>query len=66
MYSVICKHDSKYHIKWDFLLAWTWNISMFDTPNMQVLVIFFNETFRISCGDLVEQVRTLIIGIGAI
>ena len=40
-----------------FLLAR--NISMFDTPNMQVLVNFFYETFRISCGKLVVQVRIL-------
>jgi hypothetical protein len=37
----------------------------FDPPNRQVMVIFF-LTFRISCGDLVEQVETLRNGIGAI
>ena len=64
MCSGICKYGSKKHVKWDFLLVW--NVSRFDTPNGQVLVIFFSETFRISCGELVEQVRTLRNGIRAI
>jgi hypothetical protein len=41
------------------------NNVMFDPPK-QADYGFFFETFRISCGELVEQVRTLRIGVGAI
>jgi hypothetical protein len=39
---------------------------MFDTPNPKgrFWSIFFNETFRISCGELVEQVEILRSEIG--
>jgi hypothetical protein len=44
----------------------TWIIDdTFDLPNRGVMGDFFFETFRISCGELVEQVGTLRIGIGA-
>jgi hypothetical protein len=42
------------------------NNVMFDPPNGQVIVDLFFQTFRISCGELVEQVETLRNGIGAI
>jgi hypothetical protein len=35
-------------------------------PMGRLWSIIFLKTFRISCGELVEQVRTLRIGIGAI
>jgi hypothetical protein len=38
---------------------------MFNPPKGQVEVNFF-ETFRISYGELIEQIRTLRIGIGTI
>ncbi len=41
------------------------NDDMFDLPNEKVMVDFF-QTFRISCGELVEQVETLRNGIGAV
>jgi hypothetical protein len=41
------------------------SIIVFVPPNGQVMVNFF-ETFRKSCGELAEQVRTLRNGIGAI
>ena len=40
-------------------------ILTFDPPNGQVRVVLI-ETLRISKGELVEQVRTLRIGIGTI
>ncbi len=42
------------------------SIGVFVPPNVGLWPIIFLETFWISCGELVEQVRTLKIGIGAI
>jgi hypothetical protein len=44
----------------------TWIIDdTLDPPNRGVMGNFFFETFRISCGELVEHVGTLRVGIGA-
>jgi hypothetical protein len=43
-----------------------WKISMSDAPKGYVLVNFFQKTFRISHWYLVEQIKILKNGFGAI